>query len=966
MKVVATGYQTIPRERATGSFTQVDSGLLNQQTGTNILNRLASVAAGVSFDTKASGNAQRKLSFNIRGLSSINGPQDPLIVLDNFPYEGDINNINPNDVESITLLKDAAAASIWGARAGNGVVVIRTKKAKLNQKTALSFHSALISSEKPDLFSLPVMAPADYIDVEEMLFGKGYYNNIIDFQPYSALSPAVQVFLNRKNELISSADSAAQISALKQTDSRDDYLRYFYQRPLTKQYSLGISGGTAKNAYSFSGSYDRNTGETYGTYNKANFRLSNLYNPVKGLNIDLGLYYTRSESHSGRPAYNSIKVGTRSVPYLDFADSEGNALAVETEYSRAYTDRISQGKLADWSYYPLEDYKHSASENSLHDLTAGLGLRYKLFPWLEAEIRYQYERQTSSNETIQDAESYAARNIVNTFSQIDPVTGNVKYIVPQGGILSTTQSVLQSHNTRALINIDKRWGPHALTGIAGGEVRSAETSGQSAFNYGYQSNPLLVAYTDFVNSYPSLITGSNQKVPGGGSVTGKLNRFVSVFSNMAYTFRSRYILSLSARRDASNLFGLTTNDKWKPLWSAGLGWDISQEPFYRLPLLPYLKFRATYGYQGNADLTRSASTIITYAPNNTYTNFPQAMVKQLNNPELRWEKTGQFNIGADFSFSGNVISGSIDYYRKQGKDLYGPEAYDYTTWGLTNVITRNVASMSGRGVDITLASKNIDRLFKWNTQLFASYNKSKTTRYYGGEGYSGGIVGNGNAITPLEGMPLYAIASFRWAGLDGSGNPQGYLDGQLSTEYDKIIADLNSKGARSTSIVYHGPAIPVTTGSVINSFQYADFTLSVNLSWKSGYYFRKPSFSYDQLFSQGTGHPDFASRWQKPGDEAFTEIPSMTYPANSNRDQLYLYSEATVRKGDHVRLQYINCSYSFSGGILRRLSLKAFQLYGNAANLGILWRANNDGLDPDYPATLAPLKTFTLGLKANF
>ena len=195
---VSTGYEDIPKERATGSFAKINNATLNQQTGTNILKRLDGVTSGLQFTVgKSNTNPQNKTNITIRGLSTINGPLDPLIVLDGFIYEGDINNINPNDIDNVTVLKDAVATSIWGARAGNGVIVISTKKGKYNQKLQIGFTSTVIVNSKPDLDYLPQMATSDYIDVEQFLFGKGYFNTRIN-RKYQGLTPAVGNFLKRR------------------------------------------------------------------------------------------------------------------------------------------------------------------------------------------------------------------------------------------------------------------------------------------------------------------------------------------------------------------------------------------------------------------------------------------------------------------------------------------------------------------------------------------------------------------------------------------------------------------------------------------------------------------------------------------------------------------------------------------------------------------------------------------------
>jgi len=194
VEVVSTGYQDIPKERSTGSFTKIDKATLNQQTGTNILDRLIGVTSGLLFDVnKEDGNPQNKTKISIRGLSTIHGPMDPLIVVDGFIYEGDIENINPNTIDNVTVLKDAAAASIWGARAGNGVIVISTKRGKFNQKLKVDVNANIIVTEKPDFFSLPEISSAEYIDLEQFLYRNNYFNGALN-NIYAAITPAVSIF----------------------------------------------------------------------------------------------------------------------------------------------------------------------------------------------------------------------------------------------------------------------------------------------------------------------------------------------------------------------------------------------------------------------------------------------------------------------------------------------------------------------------------------------------------------------------------------------------------------------------------------------------------------------------------------------------------------------------------------------------------------------------------------------------
>ncbi len=963
--VINTGYQKVKPNEVTGAVTQVNNKLLNQQAGTNILKRLESVTSGLSFNEGyGNGNAQNKTAISIRGASTINGPLDPLVVVDNFIYEGDIRNINPNDVESITVLKDAAAASIWGARAGNGVIIITTKKGRFNQKLRLEFNSTVLVTQKPNLTALPEISTADYIDIEQFLFNKGYFDNTIA-QQYRALSPAVELFLKRKNGLLSAADSSTQINALKNTDSKQLYENYFYQQAVTQQYALNLRGGSENLAWLVSGTYDRSIDHLFANYNKLNFRFSNTYRPVKKLLVDLSVYYTASKSVTGKPTYSNVTgVNGRYVPYMQLTTANGMPLPVATIYRDTYTDTAGGGKLLNWKYIPLEDYKHNRGIANIDEILATAGMAYQLFKPLQFELKYQFQQQRTNNEANASIQSFDTRNTINLFTQIDRSSGAVKYMVPLGDILNIDNSLLRSQNFRSQFNFSNTWQNHQLSAIAGAEIRQVSSTSNGARYYGYKEDPLTFSNVDMVNSYPTFITGSTAIIPGVNSLSNRLNRFVSFYSNAAYSFKQRYSVSASVRKDGSNIFGVNTNDKWKPLWSAGASWQISKEDFYNISAIPFLKLRATYGYSGNIDLSRSALPVAYYGVDRI-TNLPTAIISTLNNPELRWEQNRQLNIAVEFQTKNQILSGSIDWYQKKGTDLYGQTPYDYTAWGQQNTLIKNVANMKGHGVDVVLTSLNINKGFTWTTTLLYNYNTAKTTKYFDTRALSlTSLLSSGRNITPVVGKPLYAIAAYKWGGLDASGNPQGYLNGQLSTNYSGIFSEALAKGMDNSSIHFVGSAIPTSFGSLINSFTWKQLELSVNISYKLGYYFVKPSINYSALVSNGNGYKEYNQRWQKPGDELLTNVPTFQYPVNTERDNFYSIAEINVLRGDHVRLRYINLSYTWQNK--SELNPLQVQFYVNAANLGILWKANKYGIDPDYPAGIPNPKSFAAGIKASF
>lgn len=245
--IVTTGYQSLPKERATGSFATLDNALINRSVSTDILSRMENVTSGLLFDKRFPNEAP---GLRIRGESTIRSDASPLIIVDNFPYEGRIENINPNDVENITVLKDASAASIWGARAGNGVIVITTKQGKLNRPLSVDINSNLTMGTRPDLFfNRSFLSSSDFIEVERYLFNKGYYEQMEANIRYPVLSPAVELLIAQRDNNISTGELETEINKLKSVDIRHDLNKYFYRAPVSQQYSLNLSGGEDKSTY---------------------------------------------------------------------------------------------------------------------------------------------------------------------------------------------------------------------------------------------------------------------------------------------------------------------------------------------------------------------------------------------------------------------------------------------------------------------------------------------------------------------------------------------------------------------------------------------------------------------------------------------------------------------------------------------------------------------------------------------
>jgi outer membrane receptor protein involved in Fe transport len=344
-------------------------------------------------------------------------------------------------------------------------------------------------------------------------------------------------------------------------------------------------------------------------------------------------------------------------------------------------------------------------------------------------------------------------------------------------------------------------------------------------------------------------------------------------------------------------------------------------------------------------------------------NSPSSQLLNPPNPSLRWEKVNTLNFGLDFSFL-KFLTGSLDYYVKKANDLIGTSNVDPTTGVLT--FTGNSADIVGKGWDIVLNSANLSGQFSWNTSILFTYTKDKVTKYLFQPTTLGDEISA--SINPLIGHPLYSLYAFKWGGLDNVGDPQVYLDGKLSKDYGSIYNSTNL-----SNLQYMGSSTPTIFGSVRNDFSWKQFSLSVNISYELGYYFRRSSVSYSQLFNGGSAFmpdADFTGRWQKPGDETRTNVPAMLYPDNGLRDQVYQYSSILIDNGDNVRLKDISVGYDITKKQFPNLPFSNIRIYAYINNVGILWKANKDGIDPDaipngtmiYPAP----RTYSLGLKIGF
>lgn len=952
VEIVNTGYQNIPKERSTGSFTTIDHKILNRNVGVNILDRLEGLTSGLLLN-KGLENGANNPKISVRGRSTIFASADPLIVLDGFPYDGTIDQINAADIETINILKDAAAASIWGTRASNGVIVLTSKSGKKNHKIVLNASSTLTIGNKPDLFYTPQISSEDYIQLEQYLYKKGFYDGALN-TTYRPISPAVEIFNQRKNNKISTTDSITQINSLKRNDIRRDLLLYVYRPSIYQQYQVNLNGGGENNRYYLSGGYDKNFENIVtNDFNRLTLNANNTHSLFKDkLEISARMSLTSSNTNSKSGNYSPY------TPYDRLTDDQGLSLPITNSNTLrlSYIDTAGKGKLLDWHYRPKDELSPNTLANRLQ-YKINLAIDYKILKGLNVNVSYQYLSEGMGQNRNYDINSFYTRDLINRYSSITGST--VNHGIPLGGIVEQNESDLLSKVLRFQVNFKRTLVEnHEINAIAGYEGGDNRINSSRLIQYGVNSSTLSNGndlINPLINYYYYYEPASGQRISTAPANFQSINITQSYYANLSYAYKGRYIVSGSARRDESNLFGVKANQKGVPLWSAGLLWIIDKESFYHLDWLNTLKLRATYGHNGNVDKTVSGYlTVVNYGLRNEWgTNYSNILNPP--NPALRWEKVKTWNLGLDFAFINNRITGSIDIYRKNAVDLIGNNPIAGQS-GVTQ-FKGNGANLQTNGIDLLLNSKNLTGAFQWLSTFVLSFNKDKVTSYKIKQTTNQNIV-TGNYNNPLEGYPYYAIFSFPSAGLDAKGNPQGYLNGNISSNYSELLSQLDP-----TQIKYAGSTSPKYFGNLINTFNYKNFEISFNIAYKLGYYFRRQN-----VFAGSAGNSyklgDYNKRWQNAGDESKTYVPSLVYPADSQRESFFSYSSSLIEKGDHIRLQDVRFSYQLSNLPYLKSTFKSANLFLYSKNLGMLWKANDLNLDPDYNGSGIPLP-FSISLGIN-
>lgn len=980
---VNTGYQTLSKERSTGAFAKPDMDIVHDRsTSMNVLQRLDGLVPGLTVNNAP----QSQNPFLVRGLSTIGltsgtlysgTSRSPLFVVDGIAMDN-VSSINPQDVADITVLKDATAASIWGARASNGVIVITTKKGIANDRIRVNYNAFVNFQGKPDLDYIPVLSSREYIETVKETFDPvlNPWGTVSAYStPVSTGVPPHEVILyNRYRGIISDAQANKSLDSLASINNVQQIKDLWYRNAMLMNHTVSLTGGGKVHSFYGSLAYTNTQSPRPGDRNRS-FKI----NLRQDFTISkwVQLYLITDLTNTITSGKRNISIDNRFYPYQLFRDENGNNLSmpymgyVSDSTRRAFENR-SRVSL---DYNPLDEfnYGYTKSDAFLTRLTGGI--KVNLFKGLRYEGIYGYVKGANKTTSYDDANSYLVRSELVQFTvAATPAATPVYYLPVTGGRYGIDNTNQRNYTVRNQLVYENAWNDrlHQVTLLGGQEAQDQFAITNRSLVRGYNEDLQTfgavnyaslssngVSGTVMPNSFSSSYLSNN---PFGKWETE--SRFTSYYANAAYTYNRKYSVNGSWRIDKSNLFGKDKSAQNRPAWSAGVKWNVGDEEFMKgAPVIDRLAIRATYGITGNSPAPGSASSydVLAAQPNSALPGGLGMRIVTAANPKLTWERTRTKNLGIDFSVLKNRLAGSIDLYEKKTDNLLG----NMTVNGFTgySAIVGNAGSLENKGVEFSISSVNIrGKKFTWNSLVSLAYNRNRVTRVNNPTPVTTGAQKLASGF--LTDYPAFAIFAYQNAGLDDMGDPMIRLSDKSVTKARNV--------AMPEDIVFMGTYQPVWSGGITNSFRYSNFTLTANAIFNLGHVMRRdvgptyyPNGDYtgrathgniiysgDNIgFNGGQIHPDFLNRWRKPGDEATTNVPS--YVANQSisstrRDvNYYRYGDINVVSASFVKLRDITLSYSLPKNIISRMKADQVSFRVQVSNI-MLWKANRYNIDPEF------------------
>ena len=963
--VIVVAYGQQKKSSFTGSAGVVKSDLLEKKQLTNVFSGLQGEVAGVQM-TNTSGSPTATPSFAIRGFSSINAGTSPLIIVDGAPYDGGWNNLNPNDVESITVLKDAASNALYGARGANGVIMITTKKGKA-EKATITFDAKWSANSRATIDYDRITNPGEYYET--------YYKALYNYNVRDKGMSAYDAHVAANNTLGATSDkgglgyivySVPDGQYLIGTNGRlnpnatlgnrvyyknkfytlypDNWIDEAFRTGLRQEYNMNITGGSDKMTFYASLGYLKNEGIVYNSdFERYTARLKSDYQAKKWLKVGANINFTHTDQDDVSAGSQTVfDVTTRFAPIYPvyMRDGEGNIMTDENGKMYDYGAGDNGGATRP-SY--LEQMRNFLQADKLNTNKTFANV-FTLNGY--ADITPLEGLKVTFNGTVTDNEWKKTETI-------QPFYGNTAVVYPGGDI---TKSAYQTYtvNFQQIANYTRQFGKHNATIMVGHE------------NYKYMYNYLSGEKEQMFSYFGAQELDGAVKVVTTSSNTTDYNT-EGYFSRLLYDYDNKYFLQASYRRDASSRFH--PDHRWGNFYSVGGAWIMSKENWFNVSWIDMLKLKASWGQQGNDAIGNYLYTDTYYVTNfDGEVSFVQNTV---GNPNITWETNNNFNIGVEFELLKKRITGSVEYFSRKTTDML---CYVYVPFsGGYSGSYSNIGDMVNKGVEFDLHFTPIcTKDLVWNINVNATHYKNKILMLNEDnrgsllEGHAGYVSGN---YFIGEGLPLHTFRLKRYAGVTADGQSSWY---KLNEETGEMTTTTST-----TSATYFncGSADPDLYGGFSTTLSYKGFDLSCTFNYSLGG--KAIDSGYRSLMGNpssggNTGaslHKDILNAWSE--DNPSSNIPRFQYATQDVDQSANALSDRFLTNASTLTLQNINLGYTFPRKWVSTLGLTNLRVYVSGDNL-YYW-SKRKGFDPrssfwgtSSETAYSQVRSFTGGITVQF
>ncbi|OUN77007.1 SusC/RagA family protein [Alistipes sp. An54] len=963
--VIVVAFGTAKKEAFTGSAAVIKSDDIVKSQQSNVAQALAGKVAGVQL-TNTSGQPGQSPEIRIRGFSSLNAGNGPLWIVDGMPYSGDLNNLNPNDIESMTVLKDAASNALYGARGANGVVMITTKKAK-SKEAVISFDAKWGVNSRAVKDYEYITNPAQFYEVHYGALKRYYLDSgYSEIQAHSLANqnltasandgglgymvytlPEGQEFIGINGKVNPQATLGRRVvyEGEEYYIQPDNWTDAAFRHSLRQEYNISISGSGEKTSVYASAGYLDNQGIAYNSdMQRFTSRLKVDYQAKKWLKMGANINYSRFN-------YDQIDDGGAS-------NSSGNVFAYTTTVGPIYPLYIRDGN---------GNIRYTEDGIMMYDYGRNAGMERSIFTDSNALSDSRLDTSNSEGNAF-NGTTYFDITFLKDFkftfnagvtldetrstSIMNPYFGQYK---GEKGLIAKGHSRQFEYNTQQILNYTKQFGAHNLNVMVGHEYYNARSYSLSA-------------------SKSHMLTQENDELSGAvidkqsaGSSRSEYNN-EGYFARVMYDYSNKYFFSASFRRDASSRFH--PDHRWGNFWSLGGAWILSREDFMAgtQEWLDNLKVKASIGSQGNDNIGNFQYT-------NTYTienanGEVSTVFNSKGSENITWETNSNFNAGVEFSFLRGMVTGGVEYFLRKTTDMLlsfpVPPSQGYSSY------YANVGDMRNSGIEIELNYTPIrtDKIV-WDINLNMTHLRNKITmlpqerRNKVVEGYGGYVSGT---TFFGEGLPMYTFYMKKYAGVSSEGESMWYMD---ETDADgNVIGRTTTTEYAKASDYLCGDPIPDLYGGFGTSLSCYGFDLSVAFTYQIG------GLAYDSGYAaamyspanKSTGmnwHKDILNAWTP--ENSSSNIPRLQYEDQNQNGQ----SDRFLMNASYLNLQNINLGYTLPAKLSQKLGIDRIRIYLACEN--VYYWSKRQGFDPRYSysgstsqATYSPVRTISGGINLQF